>query len=83
MNTDALATVDRALREITESQHLLQALVTSSESFDYVRAKAALTQIERKVRTLAKLQSSILSERAHIHGLPANVVPLPNPPEAA
>jgi len=54
MNMDPLSL---ALTEIAETKHLLEQLITSSESFDYVKAKSALTQLNRKLRALGKLQS--------------------------
>ena len=54
MNIDPLST---ALTEIAETKHLLEQLITSSESFDYVKAKSVLTELNRKVRALGKLQS--------------------------
>ena len=54
MNVDPLST---ALTEIAETKHLLEQLITSSESFDYVKAKSVLTELNRKVRALGKLQS--------------------------
>jgi hypothetical protein len=46
-----------ALKEISEARHLLQSLLTSSESFDYRQAKAVLKKLNRKVRDLARLQA--------------------------
>jgi len=54
MNADPLST---ALAEIAETKNLLERLITSSESFDYVKAKSALTKLNRKLRDLGKLQS--------------------------
>jgi hypothetical protein len=53
MNPDPLSV---ALREVTECKRLLETLLTSSETFDYPKAKVALKQINRKMRELAKLQ---------------------------
>jgi hypothetical protein len=54
MNPDPLSV---ALREVTECKRLLETLITSSETFDYPKAKVALKQINRKVRELGKLQT--------------------------
>ena len=56
MNHDPLAT---ALREIAETRSLLESLLTSSESFDYPNAKAALKQLHRKVRELGRMQARL------------------------
>lgn len=71
MNSDAL---DLALRHISETKQLLESLITSSESFDYPKAKLALKALERKTRELAKVRSA-LDQRQH--PLPENVVRLP------
>ena len=54
MNPDPLSV---ALREVTDCKRLLETLITSSETFDYPKAKVALKQINRKVRELGKLQT--------------------------
>ena len=60
MNPDPLSI---ALQEITEARRLLETLITSSESFDYPKAKATLQLLTRKVRDLrmheAELQARI------------------------
>jgi len=60
MNPDPLSI---ALQEITETRRLLEMLITSSESFDYPKAKAALQQLSRKVRDLGKLQMELQQQR--------------------
>jgi hypothetical protein len=54
MNPDPLSV---ALREVTDCKRLLETLITSSETFDYPKAKVALKQINRKVRELGKLRT--------------------------
>jgi hypothetical protein len=39
-----------ALQQITETRRLLETLITSSETFDYPKAKIALRGLTRKVR---------------------------------
>jgi hypothetical protein len=56
MNVDP---VSIALQNITETKHLLQALITSSESFDYFKAKATLDLLDKKVKHLAKVQAQL------------------------
>ena len=53
MNIDPLAI---ALKEINETKELLESLLTSSESFDYLKAKAALKELSRKARELARVR---------------------------
>ena len=54
MNNDPIGV---ALREVTETKDLLEALITSSESFDYLRAKIVLKKLNRKIRELGRFQS--------------------------
>lgn len=48
-----------ALQQITETRRMLEALITSSESFDYPNAKIALRELNRKVRDLAKIEGRL------------------------
>jgi hypothetical protein len=70
MNLDPLSL---ALQEITETRRLLETLITSSESFDYPKAKMALRQLGRKVRDLRKhevvLQDQLKTLHPEIHFL--------------
>ena len=54
MNNDPIGV---ALREVTEAKNLLEALITSSESFDYLEAKVVLRKLNRKIRELGRYQS--------------------------
>lgn len=56
--------IDIALRHIAETQRLLQSLITSSESFDYPKAKVALRQLQKKTRELAKLQAELAKQKS-------------------
>ena len=47
---------DVALRVVAETRSLIESLLVSSESFDYVKAKQALKQLDRKAKELARLQ---------------------------
>ena len=53
MNIDPLST---ALKEITETQSLLEGLIQSSERFDYPKAKTALRRLSLKIRALDKVR---------------------------
>lgn len=48
-----------AFREVSETKSLLEGLIKSSESFDYIKAKDALKKLQRKSRELSKLQSQL------------------------
>jgi len=52
-----------ALKEIAETKSLLQSLLKSSESFDYLHAQAVLKELNRKVRDLTRRRLQF--EKAH------------------
>ena len=56
MNSNPIAL---ALREIEETRKLVSGLITSSETFDYVNAKAALQNLERKIKHLERIQAQM------------------------
>ena len=60
-----------AIRSIAETRALLALVVTSSESFDYPKAKLALVELQRKLRELDRAQRQL--EKG---SQPENVVPL-------
>jgi hypothetical protein len=51
--------LDIALRHIAETKGILGQLIISSESFDYLKAKEALGQLERKMKDLGKAQAEL------------------------
>lgn len=51
--------LDLAIRKISETRSLLALVVTSSESFDYPKAKAALCELELKLRELGRIQARL------------------------
>jgi len=60
--------LELALRHVTETKRLLDALIISSESFDYPNAKLALKELQRKTRELAKLQAELQASRTALAG---------------
>jgi len=60
MNSDP---IDIALRNISETRQMLERLITSSESFDYIQARAALQDLQKKVKNLAHLQNELTARR--------------------
>jgi hypothetical protein len=66
--------VDVALQHVSETKHLLDALITSSESFDYPKAKLVLRALQKKSRELAKVRAELLNESLNT---PPNVLALP------
>jgi hypothetical protein len=72
--------VQLALREITETKHLLEALTTSPDFFDYHLAKSVLENLRKKVRSLGKLQAELSARRSD---LPELIIPFPPPGQPA
>ena len=66
--------IDVALQHVSETKHLIDALVTSSESFDYHKAKLALQALQKKSRELGKVRAKLVSDLADV---PQNVVVFP------
>ena len=64
--------VDLALKHVSETKHLLDALITSSESFDYHKAKLALKALQEKARELGKARAELLAQSTV--RLPSNVI---------
>jgi hypothetical protein len=67
-----------ALQKIVESKRLLEDLVTSSESFDYRKAKVTLKSLEEMIRTLSKAQAelSVQSPLQPRTKMPSNIQPV-------
>jgi hypothetical protein len=68
--------IEIALREVTDTRRLLAILITSSESFDYLQAKAALEELRVKVKVLARIQAELVAERGVT---PERIIPFPVP----
>jgi hypothetical protein len=56
--------IDIAMREVAETRYLVEAFITSSESFDHLRAKATLQELQTKVRSLGKLQARLSAQQS-------------------
>jgi len=54
--------LNQAIRELAEARTLLAALIHSSESFDYPKAKQTLVALERKIRDLARVEARLRAE---------------------
>jgi hypothetical protein len=52
-----------AIRKLSETRRLLRLLITSSESFDYPKAKLALAELESMIRELARTEARITSAK--------------------
>jgi hypothetical protein len=66
--------LDIAIREITDTRRLLETLITSSESFDYIRAKATLEELRLKTKVLGRVQADLLAQRGPV---PERIIPFP------
>jgi hypothetical protein len=55
--------IDIAMREVAETRYLVEAFITSSETFDHLRAKATLQELRTKVRALGKLQARLSAQQ--------------------
>jgi hypothetical protein len=67
MKSDPLTT---ALRSVAEAKHLVEALILSSESFDYPKAKKTVARLQRKIKELGRLQSEM---QAFVHAREPNI----------
>jgi hypothetical protein len=65
-----------AIRHIAEAHRLLATVVTSSESFDYPKAKQALSELEKKIRELGRAQAYLQQQETKFQ--PPNVVSFPS-----
>jgi hypothetical protein len=65
--------LELAIRKISETRNLIQLLITSSESFDYPKAKAAVRDLQCKIVELSRLQND-LKEQCQI---PVEVIEFP------
>ena len=48
-----------ALKSVAETKHLLEALIYSSESFDYRKAKKTIKLLDQKIKELGRMQSEM------------------------
>jgi len=55
-NSEAIAI---AFQHVSETKGLVESLIISSEQFDYRGAKQALSELQRKVRELGKVQGKL------------------------
>jgi hypothetical protein len=51
--------VEIAIRKIAETRNILCLLITSSETFDYPTAKAALMELQTKIGELGRVQCEL------------------------
>jgi hypothetical protein len=73
-----------ALRTVAEARRILEEVVTSSESFNYPKAKSGLKELQRLIRVLGREEarlrahpSQILPTLPTLPGDSAKVVPFP------
>ena len=61
MNSDP---IDTAVRHVAETREMLEKVVTSSESFNYIEAKKGLQKLQRKMKQLGQLQARLQKMKA-------------------
>jgi hypothetical protein len=70
-----------ALQQISQARQILKQLVTSSESFDYPKAKQALIDLQQMIRQLgreeARLRASLPHTNSTLQSDCAKVLPFP------
>jgi hypothetical protein len=72
------APVRVALQRISEARRILEAVVTSSESFDYPKAKEGLKELQRMIRDLAREEARFRANSAPVvQRGSAKVLPFP------
>lgn len=77
-----LPPLDLAIQKISETRSLLQTLIHSSESFDYPKAKQALTDLKSKIVELERAQRQLQERTATTASPLAEVIPFPVATEA-
>ncbi len=71
-------TIQMALRSISETRRILEEVVTSSESFDYIRARQGLKQLQKMIRQLGREETRLRTSVSHqTPGGCAEVLPFP------
>ena len=66
-----------ALRRITKARQILEEVVTSSESFDYRKAKQGLIDLQRIIRELGREEARLCAGEVLDEETGARVVPFP------
>lgn len=67
-----------ALRTVTRARQVLEQVVTSSESFDYRKAKQGLHELQHLIRELGREEVRLRSEIALTGGSRAKVLAFPS-----
>lgn len=65
----------QALSKITKARQILDEVVTSSESFDYPKAKKGLKELQKMIRELSREEARLCA--SFNAGSTAHVVPFP------
>ena len=66
-----------ALRTISEARRILEEVVTSSESFDYIRAREGLKTLQRMIRELGREEARLRASASQTPHCGAEVLPFP------
>ena len=62
-NHSELSDTSVALRAISEARRILEEVITSSESFDYPKAKDGLKQLQGMIRNLGREEARLRARR--------------------
>ena len=66
-----------ALRRITKARQILEQVVISSESFDYIKAKQGLIDLQKIIRELGREEARLRAGEVSEAETGARVVPFP------
>ena len=66
-----------ALAKLIQARNILQEVVTSSESFNYPKAKAGIAQLERMIRDLGREEARLRGVARSSPPAPSKVIPFP------
>ena len=70
-------TAGTALAKLIQARNILQEVVTSSESFNYRKAKAGLSKLERMIRDLGREEARLRGAAKSAPPQESKVVPFP------
>jgi hypothetical protein len=76
---DPDAPIIHALRKITRARQLLEDVVTSSESFDYPKAKQGIKDLQQMIRELGREEARLRAGGSFHPDTGAQVLPFPGP----
>ena len=78
MTKDSQTPTLNALRSLTRARQLLEEVVTSSESFDYRKAKKGLNDLQRLIGELGREEARLRTDLSCGPGFSAQVLQFPS-----